>query len=180
MKAIENKAFGVAKQGVNSQRRQVLKASAVAAGGAAALSVSGAAALGLTEKSEKIQSGAGSALPSCDLTIYQHHTPASEIVTVMNNTAESATIDRVWPVGLKHPGGKLKVSVVGVELPNGTMTLAPGERFTFEISAVSHDKMSSRENPSVPNVIAGKLQFSSSHPAFDGALPVTVFDLATA
>jgi len=150
---------------INQSRRKVLKGM----GYGLALSVTGisTAAMTLSEKQSQ-----ANALPSCDITIYQQQSSGKEIVSVMNLTGKAVTLDSIEPVGLEHVNGSLVVKLNNVD--NGAITLAAGERLSFEIEATS--TQNNNDDLLIPNVLAGHVKISSDHPAFNGIIPVTVFD----
>ncbi len=149
---------------INHSRRKVLKGM----GYGIALSMTGVSstALAFSEKQADV------ALPSCDITIYQRQTHGKEIVSLLNLTGQTVTLDSIEPVGLEHVNGSLVVKINHVA--DGKISLAEGERLTFEIEAISNHPM--QEGVFIPNVLAGHVKISSDHPAFNGIIPVTVFD----
>lgn len=155
----------------STSRRKFLKAigysSTVIATGSAATS-----ALAMVTPQTANASTAGSALPTCDITIYQQSTVGRESITLMNLTGETVTLDRINPVGLENVNGSLAVRLNNV--PDGEVKLRPGERLSFDIEAIS--KGSIDERLQIPNVLAGQVRIYSDHPAFNGVIPVTVFD----
>ena len=153
---------------INQSRRNILKGMSYGL----ALSVSGisTATLALSNKQTQIN-----ALPSCDITIYQQQSSGKEIVSLMNLTEKTVTLDSIEPVGLEHVNGSLVVKLNNIS--NGTIKLAPGERLAFEIEAIS--KQNQNDDLQIPNVLAGHVKISSDHPAFNGIIPVTVFDNQT-
>ncbi len=170
---------------INSTRRKLLQSAA----SGAALATTGWVSVALADE---VASGAGqattTALPTCDLTIYQLQTSTSDKVTVMNQTELPVTIDAVYPVGLSHPSGSLAVKV---KVPNGPVTLEPGARLSFDIEAHTNNTrwgLNDEIGPNVvagrakaiPNVISGKIEVQSVHPDFNGIIPVTVFDAVPA
>jgi len=154
---------------INQSRRTILKSlgygTALAASG---LASSAAMALAPSANNEKMVSS----LPSCDITIYQQQSVGKEIVSLMNLSHKTVTLDSITPVGLEHVNGSLVVKIN--QIANGTITLQPGERLSFEIEARSLDN--SNDELQIPNVLAGHLRIKSEHPAFNGIIPVTVFD----
>ncbi len=156
---------------ISTSRRKFIKTmgygmAAVAAGSA----VSSAAAM-VTPPSAA-HSAEGSALPSCDITIYQQQSVGRENVTLMNLTGETVTLDKINPVGLDHVNGRLAVRVNNVA--DGDVKLRPGERLSFDIEALSQGSVDERLQ--IPNVLLGYVNIRSDHPAFNGIIPVTVFD----
>jgi len=111
-------------------------------------------------------------LPTCDISICQQQTNGKEIVSLMNLTDKPVTLDAITPVGLEHVNGSLVVKLNNIG--DGSIIVAPGERFTFEVEAIS--KVHKYNELQIPNVLAGHLKISSDHPAFNGIVPVTVFD----
>ena len=158
---------------INQSRRTILKGlgygAALTAGGLAS-----STAMALTTKSTNIQT-TGTSLPCCDITIYQQQSASKEIVSLMNLTDKRVTLNSITPVGLEHVNGSLvvKLNQVG-EFSKGAVTLNPGERLSFEIEAIS--KNNPIDDLQIPNVLAGHLRITSDHPAFNGIIPVTVFD----
>jgi len=155
---------------INQSRRALLKGLGI--GGIAISTGFSASAVMAYSKSASEVSTSASPLPTCDITIYQQQTSGKEIVTLMNLTDEAITLDSITPVGLEHVNGSLVVNVNNA--PNGKVTLASGERLSFEVEAVTANLIS--EQDPIPNVLAGHLQIISDHPAFNGIIPVTVFD----
>ncbi len=158
---------------INQSRRNLLKGIAYGS----ALSVGGlstaAMALSGTNKTKKTS---GTALPTCDITIFQQQTSGKEIVSLMNLTDKTITLDSIRPVNLEHVNGSLSVKVNN--LPGGTLSIAAGERLSFDVEATS--TIQTDENSlQIPNVLAGHLRIKSNHPAFNGIIPVTVFDAQT-
>lgn len=152
-------------------RRQFIKTmsygiAAVAAGSAA----SSVAAMAVPPTASAVT--AGSALPSCDITIYQQQSVGRESVTLMNLTGETVTLDKINPVGLENINGRLAVRLNNVA--DGEVQLQPGERLSFEVEALSTGSIDERLQ--IPNVLAGHVSIHSDHPAFNGVIPVTVFD----
>lgn len=132
-----------------------------------------ASALSSVEK-KAVKKTAGSALPTCDITIMQQQSFNKEIVSLMNHTSQTVTLDSITPVGLEHVNGSLVIRLNKV--PNGKLSVAPGERLSFDIEATSSTSSTLKDNLPIPNVLAGHLQIKSEHPAFNGILPITVFD----
>jgi len=149
---------------INQSRRKLIKTLGygltLTAGGASTL----AFANSITSTS--------SALPTCDISICQQQTNGKEIVSLMNLTNKAVTLDAITPVGLEHINGSLVVKLNNVS--DGAITIAAGERFTFEVEAISTTQKYNELQ--IPNVLAGHLKISSDHPAFNGIVPVTVFD----
>ena len=155
---------------INQSRRTLLKGLGI--GGIAISTGFSASAVMAYSKSASEVNTSASPLPTCDITIYQQQTSGKEIVTLMNLTDEAISLDSTTPVGLEHVNGSLVVNVNNA--PNGKVTLASGERLSFEVEAVTANLIS--EQDPIPNVLAGHLQINSDHPAFNGIIPVTVFD----
>lgn len=166
---------------INSTRRKILQSTA----SAAALMSTGWAPLALADTLNDPQNKHSSnALPTCDLTIYQLQTGTRESITVMNQTTESVTLDEIYPIGLSQANGSL---LVKVSVPNGPVTIKPGQRLSFSIEATTGNtqwdindevlpNLISGHVKAIPNMIAGKIRVRSLHPAFNGVIPVTVFD----
>ena len=155
---------------INQSRRTLLKG--LGMGGVIASTGMAASTVMAFSKETQISTAVASALPSCDITIYQQQTTGKEIVSLMNLTDTPITLDSITPVGLEHVNGSLVVKVNKV--PDGKITIAAGERLSFEVEAVTANLIS--EQDPIPNVLAGHLQINSEHPAFNGIIPVTVFD----
>ena len=156
---------------INQSRRTLLKGitygiTAVSAG------VASSAVMALTKPTAAVEA-TGSALPTCDISIYQQQSSGKEIVSLMNLTGETVTLDSITPVDLEHVNGSLIVKVN--KGSNGALSMAPGERLTFEVEAISANILN--DQVAIPNVLAGHLKINSDHPAFNGIIPVTVFDL---
>ena len=152
---------------INQSRRKVLKGM----GYGLALSVTGISTVATALSKNSAQANA---LPSCDITIYQQQSVGKEIVSLMNLTGKPITLDSIKPVGLEHINGSLLVKLNNVS--DGAITLAAGERLSFEIEATSTANANSNDDLVIPNVLAGHVKISSNHPAFNGIIPVTVFD----
>lgn len=154
---------------INQSRRTILKS----LGYGAALTASGlASSATMALASSAHDKTMISSLPSCDITIYQQQSVGKEIVSLMNLSHKTVTLDSITPVGLEHVNGSLVVKLN--QIANGTISLQPGERLSFEIEARSLDN--SNDELQIPNVLAGHLRIKSDHPAFNGIIPVTVFD----
>ena len=153
---------------INQSRRTLIKT----LGYGLALTAGGASTLAMASvKTSK----ASSALPSCDISICQQQTNGKEIVSLMNLTGKPVTLDAITPVGLEHVNGSLVVKLNNVS--DGAIKIEAGERFSFEVAAIGEDQ---RYNElQIPNVLAGHLSIKSDHPAFNGIIPVTVFDSQT-
>ncbi len=152
---------------INQSRRKLIKTLgyglALTAGGASTLAMAGRPIHKSMQASE---------LPTCDISICQQQTNGKEIISLMNLTDKPVTLDAITPVGLKHVNGSLVVKLNNVS--NGAITIAAGERFSFEVEAISTEQKYNELQ--IPNVLAGHLKISSDHPAFNGIVPVTVFD----
>ncbi|MGB0848688.1 MAG: hypothetical protein ACPGSM_18290 [Thiolinea sp.] len=158
---------------ISASRRKFIKIMGCGMATVAAGSAATSAASMITPVTPSKAAGMqGSALPSCDITIYQQQCVGRESVTLMNLTGEPVTLDKINPVGLENINGRLAVKVNNVT--DGEVCLKPGERLSFDIEAVSRGSVDERLQ--IPNVIAGHVAISSSHPAFNGVIPVTVFD----
>jgi len=168
---------------MNKSRRTFIKGAAytslLATGG-----ISGLAFAGSDKNSEKLiaQSAIsdGSALPTCDISIPQNQMIGTETVSLNNDTNRDVTINTISSMGMQHTNQLLavKVNKLGKHAGKGSVTLAPGEQLSFVVAAVSCDDCgnANNENLFIPNVLAGKLNVSSDHPAFNGIIPVTVFE----
>jgi hypothetical protein len=156
----------------NQSRRTLLKGMAYGS----ALSVGGLSSVAYALSSSKNTlakiNTPGCALPTCDISIMQRQTFGKEIVTLVNHTNDVVTLDSITPVGLEHVNGSLMVKVNKVD--DGVLSIQAGERLTFEVEAISANFFN--EVVPVPNVLAGHLKISSDHAAFNGIIPVTVFD----
>ncbi|MEE9309594.1 MAG: hypothetical protein V3U64_01095 [Cocleimonas sp.] len=153
---------------INQSRRKLIKT----LGYGMALTAGGASAMAMAS-GQKLDDGLqASALPTCDISICQQQTNGKEIVSLMNLSDKPVTLDAITPVGLEHVNGSLVVKLNNVS--DGAMTIAPGERFSFEVEAIS--EVQNTNELQIPNVLAGHLKISSEHPAFNGIVPVTVFD----
>jgi len=160
----------------NKTRRQMLKSvaygSALTVGGG--LSSVAFALTNLQNATDKASAEiTGTALPTCDISIMQQQTSGKEMVTLFNHTDNTVTLDKITPIGLKHVNGSLVVKVNKVN--DGALSIAAGERLSFEVEAVSAILLND-ELP-IPNILAGHLKIQSEHPAFNGIIPVTVFDM---
>ena len=156
---------------INHSRRTILKS----LGYGVALTA-GAASSTAWAFAQKAPQAIPSALPTCDITILQAQSNGKEMVSIMNLTDKVVTLDEITPVGLEHVNGSLKVNINRVK--DGAIVLQPSERLSFEVEAIgipqAHNELQ------IPNVLAGHLKISSDHPAFNGIIPVTVFDAQTA
>ena len=158
---------------INQSRRTMLKGmgytlAAVATSGAASTVM---AATATTASDAAINQSLQFVLPSCDITIYLQQTVGKEIVSLMNLTDQPVTLDDIKPVGLEHINGSLVVKLNNV--PDGKLMIQPGERLAFEVEATRHGI---EEGVIIPNVLLGYVNITSDHPAFNGKIPVTVFD----
>lgn len=156
----------------NQSRRTLLKGMAYGS----ALSVGGLSSVAYALSSKKAAfaniNTPGCALPTCDISIMQRQTFGKEIVTLVNHTNDVVTLDSITPVGLEHVNGSLMVKINKVA--DGALSIKPGERLSFEVEAISANLFN--EVVPVPNVLAGHLKISSDHAAFNGIIPVIVFD----
>ena len=89
----------------------------------------------------------------------------------MNLTDQAVTLDDIKPVGLEHINGSLVVKLNNI--PDGKLVIQPGERLAFEVEATSR---AIEDGLVIPNVLVGYVNITSDHPAFNGKIPVTVFD----
>ena len=158
---------------INQSRRQLLKGmgygmAAVATGGAASTVM---AATATASSEAAINQSMQFVLPSCDVTIYLQQSVGKEIVSLMNLTDKPVTLDSIKPVGLKHVNGSLVVKLNNVA--DGSVVMQPGERLAFEVEATTHG---TQDELGIPNVLAGYVNITSDHPAFNGKIPVTIFD----
>ena len=158
---------------INQTRRTLLKSLAYGS----ALSFGGLSSTVMALKQPASHTSTpGNALPSCDITIFQHQTQGKETVTLMNLTDDKITLDSITPVNLEHINGSIRVKLNNI--PEGTLSIAAGERLSFEVVAIS-TAANQAKAPHIPNVLAGQLKITSDHPAFNGYVPVTVFDNQT-
>ena len=155
---------------INQSRRTLLKGLGYGVATVTAGLGSSAAMATLSKPASKAESMA-SALPTCDITIYQQQTSGKEIVSLMNLSDKPVTLDKVTPVGLEHVNGSL---VVKVNKVSDGVVIEAGERLSFEVEAISANLL--EDSAPIPNVLAGHLKLQSSHPSFNGIIPVTVFD----
>ena len=159
---------------INQSRRTLLKGMgcgmAVAATGGVVSTAMASSAVSATTTSGVAES-LQFVTPSCDITIYLQQTVGKEIVSLMNLTDQAVTLDSIKPVGLQHINGSLVVKLNNVT--DGKLVLQPGERLAFEVEATSHHPDTEL---GIPNVLAGYVNIKSDHPAFNGKIPVTVFD----
>lgn len=154
----------------SSSRRKFLKVMGYSVAAVSASSAASSALAMVTPQTTGSMQGA--ALPTCDITIYQQSNVGRESVTLMNLTDKTVTLDKIRPVGLENINGSLAVRLNNVA--DGEVKLQPGERLSFEVEAIS--KGSIDERWQIPNVVSGHVSISSDHPAFNGVIPVTVFD----
>ncbi len=162
----------MSKQLSNQSRRTFLKGAAVTS----ALSIGGVSSIAFAGSSASKKIAEGSALPTCDISIMRQQTLGKEMVSLFNHTDKVVTLDSITPIGLEHVNGSLQVKVnkVGSHSQQDVVRLKAGERLSFEVEAISENN--SVDSLPVPNVLAGHLKISSDHPAFNGIVPVTVFD----
>lgn len=161
---------------ISQSRRTLLKGmgcsvAALATGGAASTVLAASEGMVKPAASELVNQSMQFVMPTCDITIYMQQTVGKEIVSLMNLTDEPVTLDTIKPVGLEHINGSLVVKLNNVA--DGGVVIQPRERLVFEVEATSH---ASADDSGVPNVLAGYVNITSEHPAFNGKIPVTVFD----
>ena len=158
---------------INQSRRKLLKGMGY---GMAALATGGAAST-VMAASETAATGAAAnqsmqfVLPTCDITIYLQQSVGKEIVSLMNLTDQVVTLDSIKPVALEHINGSLVVKVNNIA--DGGVVMQPGQRLSFEVEATTN---AVADDLTIPNVLAGYVNITSDHPAFNGRIPVTVFD----
>lgn len=152
---------------IDQTRRKLIKS----LGYTMALTTAGVSTLAMANNENKA-TAITSALPTCDISICQQQTNGKEIVSLMNLTDKAVTLDAITPIGLEHVNGSLVVKLNNVD--NGAIIIQAGERFTFEVEAIG--KAQKYNELQIPNVLAGHLKIKSDHPAFNGIIPVTVFD----
>ena len=155
----------------NQSRRKLLKGMAcgitAVAGGGIASTVMAAPVSTAATVNHSIQL----ILPNRDITIYLQEATSKELISLVNTTNQAVTLDSISTVGLEHINGSLVVKLKHVA--SGRVVINPGERLEFEVEAISNGPT----NPfGVPNVLAGHINVTSDHPAFNGKIPVTVFD----
>ena len=162
----------------NQTRRNFIKGVAYTS----ALSIGGISSLAMansqkTADSVKTQT---TGLPTCDISIPQEQTIGTEKVTLTNHTNRNVTINSISGAGLEHVNKHLTVKVnnLGKHADQGIVTLVPGEQLTFLVAALCTDECGNANNKNlfIPNVLAGQLSVSSDHPAFNGIIPLTVFE----
>ncbi len=160
---------------INQSRRKLIKT----LGYGMALTAGGVSSLAMAQgSSAKDSADTLSALPTCDISILQQQTNGKEIVSLMNLTGKDVTLDAITPVGLEHVNGSLVVKLNNIStranVNNGAVVIKAGERFAFEVEAIGQKQKYNELQ--IPNVLAGHLKISSDHAAFNGIIPVTVFD----
>lgn len=160
---------------INQSRRKLIKT----LGYGMALTAGGVSSLAMAQGTVvKDSANTLSALPTCDISIYQQQTNGKEIVSLMNLTGKDVTLNAITPVGLEHVNGSLVVKLNNIDasedVNNGAIVIKAGERFAFEVEALG--KTQKHNKLQIPNVLAGHLKISSDHAAFNGIIPVTVFD----
>lgn len=153
-------------------RRTFLKGAAYSS----ALTLGGLSGIAMAGSAVSKRATEGYALPTCDISIMRQHTLGKEIVSLFNHTDKVVTLNSITPVGLEHINGSLlvKVNQIDDHTSNKVIKLKAGERLSFEVEAIT--KNNSTESLPIPNVLAGHLKITSDHPAFNGIVPVTVFD----
>ena len=163
---------------INQSRRTFIKSAAYSS----ALTLGGISGLAMAtdKKTTTAASFDGSALPTCDISIGPTQTIGSEIVTLNNHTNTDVSFDNISGVGLEHINKHLavKVNKLGKHANQGVVTLAPGEQLSFVVAAICSDDCGNANNKNlfIPNMLAGQLTVSSDHPAFNGIIPLTVFE----
>ena len=167
----------------NQSRRTFIKGAAYSS----ALTLGGISSIALAFPDEATSTKTttsmdGSALPTCDISIAPSQTVGTEIVTLTNHTSANVTLDSISGVGLEHINKHLSVKVnkLGKHAGQATVTLSPGEQLSFVVAAISCDEYGNANNKNlfIPNVLAGQLTVNSDHPAFNGIIPLTVFETA--
>ena len=155
---------------INQSRRTLLKS--IGYGLAIPTGLAASAAIALTKASPEVTVSASSVSPLSqnDITIYQQKSGDKDVVTLMNQTDRTVTLDTLNPIELKRINGSLLVKVNAVP-SDGTVAMLPGERFTFDIDTVSANIIS-KQKP-VSDILADHLQLSSEHPAFNMLIPVS-------
>ena len=159
----------------NTTRRTFLKGLACGS----ALSVGGLSSIAIA-KSTSIHV-TGSALPTCDIHLLPNQHIGTDIVSISNHTDTAVTLNSFAPDNLDGVNQYLavKVNKLGKHAGQNTVTLAPGESLELVVAAISSDNQgnnNAKSSLAIPNVLAGQLKVSSSHHAFSGIIPVTVFD----
>ncbi len=170
---------------INTTRRTILKGIAIGTG-ATATAVSLPTLAGLPLEAE-LASGHLSAtetslLPTCDLTVERGATHAHEAIEIHNTTASNVRIDSISSESLPRDSGALQIALQ-VDGADGQepRILKPGESMQIMLSAhTSQAVFDGQATSLLPNVIAGQITVNSPNPAFNGVIPVTVFDLQVA
>ncbi len=163
---------------INQSRRTFIKGAAYSS----VLTLGGISGLAMATGKNATSSASidGSALPTCDISIAPNQTIGTEIVTLNNNTNTVVRINSISGSGLEHVNKHLTVKVnnVGKHENQGIVTLTPGEKLSFVVAALSTDECGNANNKNlfIPNMLAGQLNVSSDHPAFNGIIPLTVFE----
>lgn len=91
------------------------------------------------------------------------------------------TIDSINRLNLNNENKFLAIKVNKLDKQAGqySVTLVLGETMEFKVSDKSSDYQEyNAENSSleIPNVLAGQLKVNSIHHAFNGSIPITIFD----
>ena len=163
----------------NQTRRTFLKG--IACG--SALSIGGLSSLVMAKTNKQtldtVAKGAG--LPTCDIQLLPEQHIGSEVISIFNHTNTNVSFNNITPIGLENTNKYLtiKINKLGKHADLSKVTLAPNEEMRFVVSAISSDNQGNTKHNSsvaIPNVLAGKLQVNSDHQAFNGIIPVTVFD----
>ena len=125
---------------------------------------------------------AGSALPTCDISLKPNQMIGTEKLSLTNHTNRDVRFDSISGIGLEDVNKYLtvKVNKLGKHEYQGAVVLAPGEQLSFVVSALSCDNYgnANSNNIFIPKVLAGKLRVESDHPDFNGFIPLTVFETA--
>lgn len=162
----------------NQSRRSFIKVVAYGS----ALSIGGLSSLAIANNSKAAGKTLfeGTALPTCDISLSQNQIIGTEIVTLNNHTNCDVTFNSISGAGLEDINKHLavKVNKLGKHANQSVVTLTPGEQLSFVVAAVCADEYGNANNKNlfIPNVLAGQLKVSSDHPAFNGVIPLTVFE----
>jgi len=135
----------------NQSRRKFLKSMSYSP--ALALGGLTSAAFAFSDKTEVAQT-------SSDISIMQQQSHGKEIVTLVNNSNKTITLDSIHPVKLERVNGSLVVKVNALPT-DGTVAMLPNERLSFDILDTNEA------------VHTNHLTINSEHIAFNGEVPVT-------
>jgi len=97
-----------------------------------------------------------------------------------NHTNTNVIFDSISGTGLEHVNKHLavKVNKLGKHANRDQVTLTPGEQLSFVVAVLSSDDSGNANNKNlfIPNMLTGQLTVSSNHPAFNGIIPLSVFE----